>query len=661
MNALVRGLSMNIKTCLRFLVMTLFAAAVTYAQQRGRVKVNDRTVVTDNGTLLRAIKHGEDWGWTGSGYSVSNVQDLCDKVKRNGMNTIKLFVSDIDCDKSGSPSDWGEFESKVLPNLDKWVEGTRNEGVYLSIVAHGYKYLNYDTATSPRFWKRVAPRYVGETHVLYEIYNEACASGGGRKDFELPAMYRSWQEIRAVDSEVMVLLINTSRAQGGFGDIIDAADFLKSKGIPFKGKEGVSWHGYSTDVSRVSDLAAAGYPSVCTEYPASGCGTLEDLEAAGISWYAHDGEHGDIDDITGCIKEKELCYEPDFGSFPCDQSFCECGAIDRAPIVNIVSPSNGQTLLVGADITIEATVSDDGTVEKVVFYEGNTQVADFTGGPYEHTLSAVAAGTYEIRVEATDDAGHSSAATATVTVTDPSSLPSAPDHGPTTPFQGDGIAIPGVVQVEDFDQGGEGNAYHDSDGSNTEGAYRSDEAVDIEAGATGYLVTSTETGEWLVYTIEVGQAGTYPVRVNVANGTSSGSFSLFLDGENATGIVSRGGTGGYDNWSLIEIGELTLTAGGHELLLKVEEKGYIFDYLTIGETSPRPTHAPISRRLKRSGTNIVVSGAVSAAAYSLDGRILGREINRGHTMLRLERFTGIVLVRITDRHGSTGERLIVLR
>lgn len=355
---------------------TLIAATLTNAQQRGRVKVNDRTVLTDKGTLLRAIKHGEDWSWTGGGYSVGKVKDISDKVKRNGMNTIKLFVSDIDCDKPGSPKDWGEFESKVLPNLDKWVEGTRNEGVYLSIVAHGYKYLVYDTATSPRFWKRVAPRYKGETHVLYEIFNEAAGTDGGSKDNELLGMYRAWKEIRAVDSKVMVLLINTSRAQGGFGGIIDAADFLKSKGIPFKGKEGVSWHGYATDPMDVSELAAAGYPSVCTEYPASGCGTLQQLEEAGISWYAHDGEHGDIDDITGCIKSKKLCYEPDFGSFPCDQSYCKCGSVDPTTAMSITPPSNDATLPMSTDISNRAVVQDDGSVSKVVIYRDGSKLTN---------------------------------------------------------------------------------------------------------------------------------------------------------------------------------------------------------------------------------------------------------------------------------------------
>ncbi|MEM9680710.1 MAG: glycosyl hydrolase, partial [Bacteroidota bacterium] len=64
-----------------------------------------------------------------------------------------------------------------------------------------------------------------------------------------------------------------------------------------------------------------------------------------------------------------------------------------------------------------------------------------------------------------------------------------------------GISLPGIVQAEDYKDGGEGIGYFDSDPGNTGGAYRNDN-VDIEVtGDTSgsYNVGWIEAGEWLAY------------------------------------------------------------------------------------------------------------------------------------------------------------------
>src|SRR5262245_50394617 len=48
------------------------------------------------------------------------------------------------------------------------------------------------------------------------------------------------------------------------------------------------------------------------------------------------------------------------------------------------------------------------------------------------------------------------------------------------PFTGTPSALPGVVQAEDFDRGGQGVAYFDSDPANVGGEYRPYEGVDIK-------------------------------------------------------------------------------------------------------------------------------------------------------------------------------------
>ena len=87
--------------------------------------------------------------------------------------------------------------------------------------------------------------------------------------------------------------------------------------------------------------------------------------------------------------------------------------------------------------------------------------------------------------------------------------PTTPTPTP-TPYSGTAVALPGTWQAEDFDNGGEGLAYHDADAANSGGAYRQT-GVDLEAASEGgYDVGWISPGEWLAYTVNVKAAGDLP-------------------------------------------------------------------------------------------------------------------------------------------------------
>ena len=75
------------------------------------------------------------------------------------------------------------------------------------------------------------------------------------------------------------------------------------------------------------------------------------------------------------------------------------------------------------------------------------------------------------------------------------------------PYLGSPFQVPGTVYAANFDQGGEGVAYHDTDWTNWGGQYR-DTGVDIEFDAEGgYDVGWFDPGEWMNYTVDVASAG----------------------------------------------------------------------------------------------------------------------------------------------------------
>ena len=94
-------------------------------------------------------------------------------------------------------------------------------------------------------------------------------------------------------------------------------------------------------------------------------------------------------------------------------------------------------------------------------------------------------------------------------------------------------AVPGRIQTEDFDTGGEGVAYHDTEAANLGNSnYRSSEGVDIETGNGITDVGWVRSGEWLTYTVNAttsqsvvlelrasrADAGATSVGINLSNG-----------------------------------------------------------------------------------------------------------------------------------------------
>jgi hypothetical protein len=79
-----------------------------------------------------------------------------------------------------------------------------------------------------------------------------------------------------------------------------------------------------------------------------------------------------------------------------------------------------------------------------------------------------------------------------------------------TAYSGTAISLPGRIEAENFDNGGEGVAYHDTTSTNEGGFYRS-EGVDICTCGSPYglSVGWTQPEEWMEYTVTVASYGTY--------------------------------------------------------------------------------------------------------------------------------------------------------
>jgi len=174
--------------------------------------------------------------------------------------------------------------------------------------------------------------------------------------------------------------------------------------------------------------------------------------------------------------------------------------------------------------------------------------------------------------------------------------------------------IPGVIQAENYDVGGEGVAYQDLDVANKGGVYRTD-GVDVEGSVeSGFVVGYTQLGEWLKYTVEVSSTGVYDWEARVSAGGDGSAFHLMLDGVALTDTVQVPNTSSWSTYTTVTGTTPSLTAGTHEMQLVVDGAYFNVDWIQFT--------AKTSGLAQQGGLMQGKSGDV-LAIYSIKGKKIG--------------------------------------
>jgi carbohydrate binding protein with CBM6 domain len=168
-----------------------------------------------------------------------------------------------------------------------------------------------------------------------------------------------------------------------------------------------------------------------------------------------------------------------------------------------------------------------------------------------------------------------------------------------TPHSGTPAAVPGTIEVENFDLGGEGVAYHDTTPTvNDGGKYRTTEGVDIfdSPGAPGgFVIKNFPAGEWMAYTINVQSAGQYDLKVRLASKIATSTFHIEIDGADVTGTVAVPQTS-TTTWEAYQLHtaktNVPLTAGTHVLKIVSDTEWVGLDKLEIVASTAPPANPP---------------------------------------------------------------------
>jgi len=245
-----------------------------------------------------------------------------------------------------------------------------------------------------------------------------------------------------------------------------------------------------------------------------------------------------------------------------------------------------------------------------------------------HKTVTLAAGTQSMRL--TFDSGGVNLNSFTVSAGSTTTSSSAGSSGSSatgtsSAFGGVALAIPGWIQAEDFDNGGQNVAYHDASAGNAGGVYRSTD-VDIQAtNSGGYAVGWIGAGEWLKYTVNVAASGTYTATARVASSGTGGTFHIEFNGTDKTGPMRVPNTGGWQTYQDLKA-NVSLSAGVQTMRIVFDSNGGTGAVgnlsaveFTTGSTTVTPAPAPSPTPTSGGGTLRVMTWNINFGGTDVGG------------------------------------------
>ncbi|MBP5456703.1 MAG: carbohydrate-binding protein [Paludibacteraceae bacterium] len=254
-------------------------------------------------------------------------------------------------------------------------------------------------------------------------------------------------------------------------------------------------------------------------------------------------------------------------------------------------------------LSAKATLPDGASVKSIEFYQGSKLLETLTNEPFEVTVQDLEIGKYEFSAVMVDNEGKSYN----------SAKKNFEVKAPQAPYKGIASDLPGAVEMENYDEGGEGMAFHDSDEVDEGKAFRTEDGVDIEEFATGkYALGWTKKGEWVEYTLNVLFEDTYNWTAYAASGSDGSSFKLYIDDKAISESISVKNSGDWKTFKEYTGKTGELAPGKH--ILKVE---ILADYVNIDKVEFESEHEHVG--LSEASSNDVET---AYEIYSLQGTLL---------------------------------------
>ena len=330
--------------------------------------------------------------------------------------------------------------------------------------------------------------------------------------------------------------------------------------------------------------------------------------------------------------------------------------VSEPPVVEFTSPENISSFLPGQLITFQVDASDpDGTVASVSFYQGETLLGTDDTAPYSLEWSVNTPGTKTVTAIATDDKGITSEPVNLIIIIEATSAP----------FNDVPYAVPGRIEAEHYDLGGEGLGFHEEneDGNEGDADYRGDEVdVEVTQDTEGdYNIGYVLNGEWLAYTVNVAQDGNYDLDLRVAVDGDNRSMHLEIDEQNVSGPIAIPNTTGYQVWETVTVEDIPLTAGEQQIRLVFDANYMNLNYMEFKNELITSVFEEETAQLSvypnpfgTEGFSVEVTEEVSYVLFNLlgtqqeagviaPGKVIGKNLLPGTYLLSVQNANGVKL------------------
>ena len=185
-------------------------------------------------------------------------------------------------------------------------------------------------------------------------------------------------------------------------------------------------------------------------------------------------------------------------------------------------------------------------------------------------------------------------------------------------------SLPATLKASNYDNGGEGIAYHSSRRAPARTVYRNDDFGLTATSDTGggYVLAGLMAGDWARYTIDCGNGGYFDLTVRAASAKGGGRIR-FVALDQTIATVDVPPTGGDDTFRDLRVPSVYLNPGELSLLVLTEAPGLAFNTFLLKPADKPPSRYEAALAFRR--------GVAGLAGFGEAGHPLGYVQNLGRT------------------------------
>jgi N-acetyl-anhydromuramyl-L-alanine amidase AmpD len=206
---------------------------------------------------------------------------------------------------------------------------------------------------------------------------------------------------------------------------------------------------------------------------------------------------------------------------------------------------------------------------------------------------------------------------------------------PKGPYSGSPIVLPGKVEAEHYDYGGQDVSFNESDPVDMGGLGRPFDGVDIATSGnqSTIVVGYIEPGEWLEYTVRVEEPGRYRLNARAATmWQNSPAFHVEFNGRDMTGPLITPLSENWHTYSTVVSEDVELDSGEQVMRVVFDSGGLNLDYMEleyvaagVGHAFQEGGHAPLTSMILHTGIGgelMLEPGIIGMEVFDVSGRLL---------------------------------------